>query len=171
MTSPEQEIAQWTWAGAVAQAKELLESRGIKRVSQPVADYGSIGQIEDIETLGDMALGNLHMKTMSWYAYATTELAFARAEFASFEEIFDLKVGKRMHDVSKEQDKREVQAILKSLAILGSEELTVLQRKRIELQVTAQLLEGMVRGLEIQAKALESESIRRASARRTEIGR
>ena len=65
-------------------------------------------------------------------------------------------------------DTKVVKDVLKSLAIKGSEELMRAHQNRIELQQNYILLEGMTKSMEIQVKALESETIRRASSRKIE---
>ena len=158
----------WTWSKSVEKAKERLEERGLYRVPQPIRNIGFLGEINEIDRITDIALANMLVHAYGWYQYATVELAYAKAEFYSFEEMYDMYVGNGMQETSKMYEGRVVKDILKSLAILGSEELTRAHQNRIELQQNHILLEGMVKNIEIQVKALESETIRRASTRRME---
>ena len=162
---------QWAWGRAVAQAKERLAAKGIRPLPKPRHEYEDLGETIDIEELSDAGLANRQARTHAWHAYVTVEVAYAKAEFYSFDEVYDVFLGDEMYSQSRQHTGRVVKEMLKSLAILNNETLREYHRRRIELQLNMQLLDGMERGLAIQARALESESIRRASARRVELGR
>ena len=171
MTTPTTE-AQWTWGQAVRAAHNRLEERGLHRLRRPLNDPEDLGGIPEIDKLGDETLANMLARAHAWHAYATVELAYALAELGSFDEIYEIKLGEEMNRVGKNQDgQRVVKDVLRSISIMGSETLTAYHRKRTELSIDKDLLQGLVKGMEIQARALESEAIRRASTRRLEGGR
>ena len=160
--------SEWTWKKALDQAEARLKSRGIERLAQPEHEYKDLGTIEDIADVGDVHLANLLFRHQVWYSYVTVEMAYARASLASFDEIYDVFLGEAMHNTSKTQDSRVVKEVLKSISIQGNEPLKNWHRGKVEYMQSYTLLEGMVKSLEIRCKALESESIRRASTRRVE---
>ena len=168
MVTPE---AEWTWREAVREATARLDSKGLTIPKKPVSDYESLSDIVNLEGLSDQKLANLMGRCYAWYSYATVEMAYSKAKLISFDEIYEVMLGKEMHRLGRTQEGRVVKDVLRSMAIMQSDNLRACHRLRIELQLNCQMLEGLVRGLEIQSKALESESIRRASERRLEGSR
>ena len=169
MTTQKQ-ISDWTWNESIKQAHKRLEQRGLKRMVQPTQDYQDLGDIEHIEDVGDHTLANMLTRHLAWYSYATVELAYSRAALSSLTELYEVELGEEMNNVAKTKDSRVVKDVLKGIAVQQSERLTMIYRKRLELIQDVNLLEGMVNGLSIRAKACESEAIRRASTRKVEGG-
>ena len=163
--------SEWTWRRALEQAYERLSERGIQRMPRPSHEYKDLGEVEEVERLGDVALANMMVRTQSWYSYATSELAYAKAAQAGFDEIYEVVLGTQMNRVSKTSDSRIVKDVLKSLAIDGDENLKSHHRSRVEHLQMVMLLEGTVKSLEIRCRALEGEQIRRASQRKVEVHR
>ena len=162
---------QWTWRTALAQATQRLADRGLVRLNRPVHEYKDLGELEDIEKVTDLALANMLFRYQAWYSYASVELSYAEVELASFDEVFEVKVAAKMHIVAKTQEGRVLKDVLRSLAINSDEELKGGLRSKIEYEQSVGLLRGLVRGLDIRCRALEQESIRRASARKVEVSR
>ena len=162
---------QWTWRRSLERAYERLEAKGIKRLPQPIYEYRDLGEIERVEQLGEEALANMMIRYLAWYSYVTVEYAYAKAAYSSFDEIYEVLLGETMHNISKTQDGRVVKDVLKSLAIQSNEQLKECHRVRVENMQMMQILEGMVKSLEIRSRAIESEQIRRASVRKVEVSR
>ena len=158
----------WTWKRSVDKAHGRLQERGLHRLPSPNYRYEDLGEINSIEEVSDVALANMMLRHQAWYSYATVELSYAKAAYASFEEIYEVLLGTEMNRISKTQEGRLVKDVLKSLAIKNNESLKDQHRRKVELLQDVQLLEGMVQGLSIRCRALESESIRRASVRKIE---
>ena len=161
-------VEKWTWSKSIEKAKQRLEEKGLYRIPQPIRNIGFLGEISDIDRITDITLANMLTHAYGWSQYTTVALAYAKAEFYSFEEMYDMYVGSEMQETAKLYDTKVVKDVLKSLAIKGSEELMRAHQNRIELQQNYILLEGMTKSMEIQVKALESETIRRASSRKIE---
>ena len=159
---------EYTWRRAVNAAHERLKGKGISRLAQPMHEYQDLGNIEAIDKVHDVALANMLTRHQAWYSYATTELAFSNAELYCLDEIYDVLIGEEMYKISLTKDGRPTKDVLKSLAIQGNEVLKYWHRRKMDLGQDVKLLEGMVSGLSIRCRALESESIRRASQRRVE---
>ena len=70
---------EWVWSDAVRKAQERLEKRGLTRLVKPQYNYLDLGEIENIEEIGDIMLANLITRHMSWYSFSTVELAYAGA--------------------------------------------------------------------------------------------
>lgn len=160
----------WTWQKAVQLAEQRLIDRGLSKLSRPEYDYIELGSIDEVEGVGETALANIAWRHSAWYSYASVELAYSRSAFHALDEIYDTLLGEAMNKVAKTQDSKMVKDILKGIAIQTDEPLKRYFRKRIELQQEMNLLEGMVNGLAIRCKAIESELIRRASLRKIEGG-
>ena len=97
-------------------------------------------------------LAILLFRHQAWYSYATTELAYAKAALASFEEIYDVFLGKEMHDRAKTQDSRVVKDVLRALCIAENENLRSWQRGKVEYMQQHMILEGMVKSLDIRCR-------------------
>ena len=164
----DEEEQDWTWEAAYGKAEERLADRGLTRFAKPLHEYADLGEVENIEQLPDGALANMGTRYSAWYSYATVELSYARAAYASISEIFEATLGVAMHNISKTQDGRTVKDMLKGMAILGNEAVRGLYERKTELQQEYMLLEGTVKGLEIRVRGIEAEAIRRASARKME---
>ena len=159
---------EWTWKRSVEQAQQRLAARGLARLPQPIYQYQDLGEIESIESLNEVNLSNMMIRNSSWYSFATVELAYAKSEFSSFEEIYQVLLGEEMNDINQHREGRILKDVLQSLAVQGNEDLKAAFQKRVDMLQNMQLLEGMVKGLEIRCKAIENESIRRASVRKLE---
>lgn len=161
----------WTWHESAIQAKRRLAERGFGKTPPPAHRYRDLGEIEAIEQLGDHALANMSTRHLAWYAYATEQLAEAKSEHASLNEMFEMMLGNEMARVAKTDTGRMVKDVLRGVAIDRSEDLKKVFRRHLELMQDVQLLEGAVKSLEIRCRALEAEAIRRASSRRVDSGR
>ena len=139
-------ISDWTWSKAVKLAHDRLESRGLSKLSQPEYDYQDIGNIEQIESVGDQALANMLTRHLAWYSYATVELSDLKSSLTSLTELFEVELGEEMNNVAKTQDSKVVKDVLKGIAIQKNDKLTAMFRKRVELIQEINLLEGMVNG-------------------------
>ena len=161
----------WGWRKVVDEARQRLVDRGFPILAKPQNNLDDLGFIEAVETVSPIALANMTMRHQAWFSYVTVEHAFARAELRALEEILDVMLGERMHEIGRTADGRVVKDVLRSLAIVGDDKLKMWFRRRIELEQNDRLLEGLTRGLEIRVRALEGEGIRRAVAQKIEGGR
>lgn len=161
-------VSQWTWNSAIEKAHQRMADKGLSKLKTPSHPFRDLGSIENIESVNDDELANMLTRHLAWYSYATVELAYAKAAYNSLDEIFEAKLGEEMNRIARTQDSRLVKDILRGIAIQKSEDIKPFFRKRIELQQEMQLLEGTVKGLEIRARGVEAEAIRRASARKME---
>ena len=91
-----------------------------------------MGEIDRIEEVADGPLANMLIRYMSWYSYATVELSYAKVTAAALNEIFELKVANEMSKAAKTQEGRTVKDVLRGIAIQTSEELTSMERQKIE---------------------------------------
>ena len=165
------DVQKWTWAKAVEAAEKRLEARGLQRFPRPSYEYKDLGEVENVERISEEALANMLSRHLSWYSYASVELAYAKAAYSGLDEIYEALLGEAMYTVAQEREGRPVKDVLKGLAIKEDERLNMFFKKRLEQQQDVQLLEGMVKGLEIRSRAVEAEAIRRASLRRVEVNR
>ena len=158
----------WTWKRSVEQAQQRLAAKGLTRLPQPVYQYQDLGEIESIERLNEVDLANMQVRNSAWYSYVAVELAYAKAAFSAFEEMYDVLLGVEMNNINKHREGRMLKDVLQSLAVQGNENLKKSFQKRLDMLQDVTLLEGMVKGLEIRCRAVENESIRRASVRKLE---
>ncbi len=161
----------WSWRKVVTDARTKLEAQGFPMLPQPVNALDGLGFIEDVEQVNAIALANMTVRHQAWFSYATTEYGVAHAELRAFEEILDVKLGEEMHKLAKQEGARVVKDVLKAMAIAGDEGIRNGFRRKVELEQRDRRLEGLVKGLEIRCRALESEQIRRATAAKVAGGR
>lgn len=162
----ETEIApeyQGHWQTLVQAARQKIVDQGWPIPKKPAAPLNTLEIPNDIETLSSVQLANLMIRLGAWYSYGTAQLSFANAELAAAEEYFALQLGERMYAVSDALDKREVKEILRAKAITGSVNLRKFMDICTQLDQRARAVQGLVTGLEIQCRMLQSEQIRRAS--------
>lgn len=162
----------WSWRKVVDGAREKLRSQGFPQPIRPTKDLEDLGSIEAIEALSGIALANLTVRHQAWYSYTTVEFAYSHAALKALEEILEIKLGERMHQVvAGVEGRAPIKDVQRALAIAGDDGLKAWFRKKVELEQQDRLLEGTVKGLEIRCRALESEQIRRAMAQKIEAVR
>ena len=159
----------WSWRQAVEIARERLASRGLKPLAKPTLELETLVFPESVESFSGIALANLSLRYQSWYSYATVELGTLNAERTSFRELFDIKLGEKMHEMAERSTDRMTKDVLRAISIQADTELKTGVRQLIELDQQACLLEALVKGLEIRCRALENEAIRRATAQKLEL--
>ena len=161
----------WDWKAAVDKARRDIVEQGFPTLGKPTTPLVELGAIEQVEGISSVQLSNMSIRHQAWYSYVTVEYAAAHAELRALEEVLEVKLGEQMYTLGKVQDGRVVKDVLRAVAISQSEELRALVRRKVELEQRDRLLEGLAKGLEIRCRALESESIRRISAQKVEVGR
>ena len=167
----EPEVENWSWRRVTADARQRLIDKGYPLLPQPKSSLDELGYVEDVEALSGPALANMTVRHQAWYAYLTTQLAVVSAELTALEEILEVLLGERMHEIGQTMDKREVKDVLKALAIQRDDVIKGWFRRKMELVQDSVLLGGTVKGLEIRCRGLESEQIRRATVLKVEGGR
>ncbi len=158
----------WGWNKVVTETKQALEDQGLPMVSKPVNAMPEF--LNDVEKANSIQLANMAIRHQGWYSYATTELAISASRLKSFEEIYEVKLGEAMYHESTKHDSRITKEVLKSLVISQDNDIKIGFRRKVELDNRNRLLEGLVKGLEIRCKSLESEQIRRATIMKVEGG-
>ena len=161
---------EWVWSDAVRKAQERLEKRGLIRLPKPQYKYMDLGEIDNIEEIGDIMLANMMVRYLSWYSFSTVELAYAGATAAALDEMYSIKQSEVMDNISKNRDTKILKDVLKGMSVYKDDDLQILFQQKMEVDQVVRLLEGTVKGLEIRCRALENESIRRATARKVEAG-
>ena len=137
--------------------------------AKPQASLDELHIPEDIDSLNPVALANLSIRISGWYSFTSTELAFARAECATFVELFEIRLGKAMYYTAQSMEGRPVKEVVRGITLEDSE-LARLHTYKLRLETKVITIEGLVTGLAIQCRSLESEQIRRASMRKFEGG-
>ncbi len=163
-------IQSWDWRGAVDRARNRLISEGWPVPTKPIGRVSDLIFPTDVESLTSIALGNLRLRYAGWYSYATASLSFAKAELTAFSEVFEAMLGQRMYKLSKTMDGRAVKDVLRGISLQKDDVLGAMFEQKLNLTQRVQTLEGLVSGLDIQTRGIESEQIRRATARKIEMG-
>lgn len=163
MTTGEQKT--WSYQDLVKEARQRVANWPVPK--KPETPLENLEIPEDIDSLGSIALGNLAIRLSRWAAYVSTELAFAKAEYATYLELFEIRLGKAMYYTGKTMDGRPVKEVVKGVA-LEDPELAKAHTIKLKLELRVHTIEGLLNGLQIQCKALEGEQIRRASLRKLE---
>lgn len=153
------------WEQIVATTRKRLVDAGYPIPVKPKTPVTELVIPEDIEALNPVRLANLLLRLHGWYAYATAQLAFFRAELSAFNEFYDVTLGQKMAGISAASESRQVKEVLKALA-LQQEPLNHMFTKRVELEQRTKLVEGLVQSLDIQTRALTNEQIRRHAAQK-----
>lgn len=158
------------WKALVNEARERLQKDGYLIPTRPVTPLEELSIPTDIDQLGDVPLGNLSMKYMAWHAFATASMSFAHAELAACQEAFEVALGDQMWQMSQQIDGHPTKDTLRAITITAHGELKEWHQEVQRLDQRARSVQGLVQGLAIQCRALESEGIRRASVRKVEGG-
>ena len=158
----------WSWTNIAGKAREALVAQGWPIPRRPQTSIDLLSLPEDVDKVGDLQLANLTLRLQAWYAYATSHLAFTRAEESALSEAFEVRLGVEMDKVQRESERRQVKEMIRGVAIHGSSELAQWHDRLNTLTQSVGILEGFVASLRIQCEALNNEQIRRASARKME---
>jgi hypothetical protein len=158
----------WDWKAAVEESRQKLVDKGMPLPRKPKVDLESMSFPTDITDVKDLALANMMIRFSAWYAYATSSLAFAKAEQAAITEVFDINLGERMFKLSKEVEGRPAKDLLKGKVLMTDEALIDMQSVKLRADQNVHNLSGLVAGLDIQVNALRSEQIRRVAAHKIE---
>ncbi len=168
MTSSDDKPKQ-LWEQIIEQARRGLIDAGYPIPTRPKATLENLHLPEDVEAVSSVQLANLLLRLHAWYAYGTAQLAFSRAEFAALDDYFATELGSHMHVLSETVDGRPTKDVLKALA-LKTPVLNRLGAQKTILDQRVRLIEGMVKSLEIQCRALTTEQIRRHAAQKLNSG-
>lgn len=159
----------WSWTNVVRDARKALEDRGWPKPVKPKGKVEELVFPEDINRLNPIQLANITIRFQGWYSYVTTELAYARAEYVSLEEVFEAKAGFLAYEESRSKETKHTKDVLRSL-VLQRPEMKPFFRVKLQKQNEVNLIEGLELGLKIQCGALRDEGIRRMSAQKVETG-
>lgn len=158
-----------SWKTISAEAKEKIDAKGWPKPSKPSFDLDTLQFPEDIEKISSLHLATVAMRFQGWYAYITTELAYARAEQAIVEEVFQAVTGQRAHEIQKISPSKITVAILNGI-VLNELDMKPWFKVKLQKDQDVFLVEGLEAGLKIQCHAIRDEQIRRMSAQKVEIG-
>ncbi len=162
-------VNSFDWRAAVDEARKVLVDKGFPIPKKPDIALSEMVYPTDIAGVNDIPLANLCARFNAWYAFATTSVAFKKAEYAALDEVFEVNVAERIYALGKTFDgKTPAKDVLRGEILTTDEDMAVLFTQRIKLGQEIQTLEGLTKGLEIQVWSLRDEQIRRASARKLE---
>ena len=160
----------WDWRVAASEARERLERRGLRVWERPDHAYEDLGEVQAVDQLTDDLLAAQLFKHQVWYSYATTEWAIAKANVAHLTEVFEVKLADEVYELLRSVPAKATKDVIRGVAIQSNKGLGEFHGQLLSLRQDEQLLAGVVQGLQIRCRALESESIRRTAARKVELG-
>ena len=95
----------------------------------------------DAERLNDTELDTWMLRLGAWRGYVSSLASNLEGQFAVIEPAFEMKVGAAMSTVDLPSDRRTVKEIVRSLAIMGNAELTVLWNEILKLKGEIKILQ------------------------------
>jgi len=95
----------------------------------------------DADSLSDSALDTWMLRLGAWRGYVSALASTLEGQLAVIEPAFDMKVGVAMSTVDLPSDRRTVKEIVRSLAIIGSMELTELWDELLRLKGEVKILQ------------------------------
>jgi|TARA_R110000824_G_scaffold25635_3_gene89153 hypothetical protein len=95
----------------------------------------------DADTLNDAELDTWMLKLGAWRGYVSALASTLEGQLAVIEPAFEMKVGAAMSTVDLPSDRRTVKEIVRSLAIIGSIELTEIWNELLRLKGEVKILQ------------------------------
>ncbi len=95
----------------------------------------------DADTLNDAELDTWMLKLGAWRGYVSALASTLEGQLAVIEPAFEMKLGAAMSTVDLPSDRRTVKEIVRSLAIIGSIELTEIWNELLRLKGEVKILQ------------------------------
>jgi len=95
----------------------------------------------DADSLGDTELDTWMLRLGAWRGYVSALASTLEGQLAVIEPAFEMKVGAAMSTVDLPSDRRMVKEIVRSLAIIGSVELTEIWDELLRLKGEVKILQ------------------------------
>ena len=95
----------------------------------------------DADNLSDTELDTWMLRLGAWRGYVSALASTLEGQLAVVEPAFEMKVGTAMSTVDLPSDRRTVKEIVRSLAIIGSVELTELWNELLRLKGEVKILQ------------------------------
>lgn len=159
----------WSLEKARAESDRFLRGLNLPVQAAPDGLGREYDYPSDARTLTSQQLGTLQLQLTGYYTYALAELGREEAELGAFEQVYQIRLGLRMHEERAKRSEAKgtiVKEILTSLAIKGDEVLERMARKRITWQMRIKRLETQVKIYEEQVTRLSREQSRREAEMR-----
>lgn len=161
----------WTLASAVQQADRYIEELGLPVEARPTGMGKEYAFPEDVSKLTSHELARHSSQMERAWSYGSQRLSRDEDELTEFENLYEIKVGLRMHEESgRIQGRQPVKEILRALAIEGDPELKQLTRNLVVRRLSVKRLATQVKIYQSHLVRLSREQSRRESEARLGIG-
>jgi hypothetical protein len=151
----------WTWRDAVTKAEALIKEHRFPSPKRPEGLGVEYEFPTDPRVLTSEKLGGLRLQLSAFHGYMLWLIGKEDVELSAFETVYDLLLGDAMDKMQLTREKKLVTDVLRSVTIMGSNDLTNLTRAVIERRARVGRLRAQLTVYEAHLNALSREQSRR----------